>query len=307
MYFPFSFVKPVQTVIIIATWLIFNTGAQAQYTNQEQTMIFSNRLKHPIEIEVNQNQGKYTFYAKSKSFFTYTLTLEFKNITNLTPYITKQTFEVKHGTNRLLALSVTNPELAPNYQYSFSYKLQSSESTLKQHLYLYPFGAGKKVSEYQFIENNQLVHNTFNMHIGDTVYAVRKGIVVANLKKETDEERLMGENSIEVLHQDGTLLAYCGIQSETGNLVSKGQIVYPGQPLAVITKTDTPLRLYLVKVLDGGQGLSQRIKYHNDCTAKLLTNSNADCISNYPENIITEEMSAIEIRRCKKGKLYTQP
>ena len=135
---------------------------------------------------------------------------------------------------------------------------------------------------------------------GDTIIAMRKGVVITNKNKLVDCERILKLNSIEILHSDGSIMAL-SIPDDSYEMLSFiGETVYPGQPLAVTLAKETYLIARLMRIERDGKIYSEPFKYNCGNSQNEFTPSEIF----YPEEIITLEMKKNEIKKYQKGKLF---
>lgn len=107
---------------VIASILI-STTSYAQLGTPIEQITFSSRIDNPVEVFVEQQENKIHFFAKNRSFYTYTVELNFSYIQNLTPYITRQKETVKSGNHRILTLEIKNREQGFDYAYKCTYSI----------------------------------------------------------------------------------------------------------------------------------------------------------------------------------------
>ena len=107
-------------------------------------------------------------------------------------------------------------------------------------LYILPFPAGKTITLSQSYcpanpawgHNNWFAYD-FDTAIGDTIVAMRGGTVLFTQGQYLDGNRAPGkENFVFIQHSDGTVVHYMHL-TQNGPLVSPGQTVTQGQPIAL--------------------------------------------------------------------------
>ncbi|MEO9964534.1 MAG: hypothetical protein ABJF11_02025 [Reichenbachiella sp.] len=267
----------------------------------ENIAIFKNRVDHPIEIEVTERDDKVFFYAKNRSLYTYNVTVLFKNVINLRPAVSEKEFVVPHGSIRLIEFYKYNRDKGFQYQYSYKFKIaEPKELPDKKFPYLVPIMTETLTP---FIsQSNEIYENSFASSIGDTVYCMRKGLVMAVPNMFHGLDRISDQKSIEVRHEDGTIMVYKNISQELGQ-VKYGKYVYPGQPIAIIDQPDY-IQTVLYQYTGEGKFKSLGINYNIDgnepqpFSKKLLGKKPA-----FSEAIIAKELTKGELRKLKKGTL----
>jgi hypothetical protein len=187
----------------------------AQYAEQEQTTVFSNRLKSPIKITVLNKDRKYIFYADNKSYYSYSITIVY-DLTNLRPMMTEKNYVVGRGRTRLASFEIKDEFASVNYSYKYNFRIQGNRKEfINEFPYLFPIGKNKLISEYfpeLFFRNRVRLENVTN---SDTVYCMRKGIVSAKPNVSLEIDKISSTNSaIEIIHEDGSVMVYTGMDSE---------------------------------------------------------------------------------------------
>lgn len=222
-------------LLLITTTIIFDSNSYAQ----------ENQVK--IKVKRNQDNSTDVFYEKSVPG-NYTIRIEFSNVSNSYP----QDFEdvVEHSSGLLLTIKPNDK----NQPISFNYSSWVQMGNLKPKVdslfvYTLPFRKEKIVTSY---ESNNLYHDILNAELpknwvayqfrtinADTIFAARKGIVVALVDHfETDTIALVNtkNNYIMIEHADGTLASYTGFAKKK-MLVKLGQTVYPQTPIGIIKES----------------------------------------------------------------------
>jgi len=240
---------------------------------------------------------------------------------------------IKYDSGSLLTLRPDNKESYINFGYSVSYVFGNPEPKVDSLFhYVLPFKKGKNIVVY---ENSNLNEKYFGAgkvdswksycvtsKTPDTIYAMRKGIVV-EVKNEFATDTLVTgyvysskRNSVTIEHEDGTYSSYKGLKMNSF-FVKLGETVYPATPLGVLdrfnNKTyDLHFMVYYIGKKD----------YIPDPKATLKTAKTAyDCLSPYfytteglvkiiPKNkytvdcnqeIITKEMTKREVKQFLKN------
>jgi hypothetical protein len=292
--------------IFLINFLLFSIPlfTFGQYTSVEQIQVFGNRINNPVEVEVKRNQDKLLFYANNKSFYNYDFNLTFAELQNLTPRMFNYKTLLHPGTNKLFDLTVSDKEQPVNYHYQFTFRMYISGNPDYSYPYLVPISKGKTVIlDTMKIQNNNITfRNHFVLNHGDTVFAARKGNITAVPDESGRYERIMMSTSLEILHTDGSIGVYLGVDPLM-LLVKPGQTVYPGQPLGIIGESNV-----LIFHVFGMQEES-RIKTITACFSGMNGEIIQPGLINgtkiyYPENIIRKELTSKEIKKYEKGNLY---
>jgi hypothetical protein len=289
------------TIILAATNLEQSKG---QYLKVEEFTIFGNRIASPIEMDVRQNDNTLIFNVISSSYYTYDFKIEFRQCQNLSPNITGKRFLIHKGINRLFTLKVVDTDQPPQYEYSIEYVMGSP--TYKADLsfpYLIPIGSNRIVNLLSSNEDDKIIYhlNHYKMKQNDTVFCIRKGLVTALPDNKSEVDRIKS-SSLEVLHNDGTVAIYEGIDERLINL-KLGQIVYPGQPLGQI---GDPAVLVLYVCSFQGDGKIQNLNiYFTDEKENLIS---PERILNkkftYPISVLKKELTKKELKKFENKTLY---
>ncbi len=216
----------------------------------------------PITISARTNTNKSIEFTATKTDpGTYTLILNFNNVTNATAG--REVVTVTGYSRSAYILDPINKDQGVGYSYGYSYirgKLKVKHDP--EFVYLLPYKNGTKVraAESSFANATYFGSTTpedwkayrFFTKTEDTITAVRKGTVVeVTDQHETDDKKGIAFtnklNSIIIEHADGTILRYQGLKK--GSIVVKvGDVVFPGTSLGVNSKThaDSPPNVSLL-------------------------------------------------------------
>lgn len=203
------------------------------------------------EIELDSkwvNNSDLEISAVKRPLGSYTVLLRFSQMQNTRQGPSYKTV-MRGDTERLLTIKAINPEQPVNCGYTYSYirgyhspKLDSS------FVYRLPFSTTHAPVQVATLYNLNERHFEgkpirgwsswqFPLNEGDTVFAMRKGMVVethdgeAPVQKGLQSTYRSKSNSILIEHGDGTLCTY-GVLENGSMMVNIGDIVYPGTPLA---------------------------------------------------------------------------
>jgi len=289
--------------------------------------------QNPVDVNYEKdNDGNIKFYCNNDDFCSYIIEVRFEQMVNLRsnafiPYKT----DVRPGRTDLFELKPVNPNVFSTFSYSFiTIKGCVNPRIKSDFIYLLPVGE-EKVTEAFGIEYIRINDKDpepkdfyaigFTMDPDDTVYAARKGTVVS--LRDTTKLKLSGyvysseDNYIEIVHDDCSFGRY-DILSKT--FVNSGQKVNAGDPIGLAGgekySSGTQVRFSVhynyeqrttIKNTDG----SNIVMYWAFVPLFFYTKeSNATRLiighkytSIHPENIITQEMSKMQISRWKKHKI----
>jgi hypothetical protein len=275
-----------------------------QYSKVEETMAFSTRINSPVVMDVQKSTDKVSFNAVNRSYFLYDLTITFSDLENLFPKVYVHQTVLHPGNNNLFVLSIGDKEQSIQYEYTVTYSIKLSNNPDLTFPYFVPVGAGKTV-KLESLKNDAgetILINSFEMTYMDTVFAIRKGTVTALPDDNSEVERIIKSASLEILHSDGTVALYRGLDPSF-KFVHLGEVVFPGQAIGMINK-------YRILNLDV-------VAMQGNSTLKRLdifyANQNGDIISanlingikvSFPKKIIIREMTNKEIKKYEKGNLF---
>jgi hypothetical protein len=276
-------------------------SANAQmFETPEHISTFSSRVNSPVTLRVEHTGNTFVFYAENKSYYPYNFELSFTKLVNLTPRTAGEKRILKHGSSRILKLTIENEELAPDYGYSISYSMgDPSRQADESFPYLMPISPGKKFERHSTIEDgrNVFLINAFKLAPGDTIYAIRKGFVAA-LPEENHQIDKLHTGALEIIHEDGSVALYRNI---TRPLLKYNQEVYPGQPVGIVEQAS--FFIVSVHAFTESQVKALSIKFvSEDQNLFSFRDLPPGQTVQHPVNIIEKELSAKEIKKLKKSK-----
>lgn len=285
---------------------------------------------NPVEITYTNNADKkeYTFQYQNNTYIDYAVKLDFSNLQGGTctcslPYVGS----VSTGKGSLFTLKPSQDNQGISFRFSYKYqKGRLLNKPPKPYIYLFPFSkiqahranqtqnileliAGKKVTDFYGM--------SFQMKKGDTVFAARRGIV-SEIKNEFDTHAegvwfSSNTNFVEIFHQDGTFGKYNRFKKGT-ILVKEGQQVEAGEPIGVVAD-DTFEGNMLVQFtvyyldrakafIDTGHSFTYVIPtfYSTTTPVGVMLQQGAFYTSDFPESIVTQEMTKRELKKWKEAK-----
>jgi hypothetical protein len=278
---------------------------QAQGESMEQITVFGSRIKNAIELDVRTDEHNIFFNVSNNSYFPYDFEVKFNDFRNLSPRVFEKKTTLFPGVNRLFTFKIIDPQVSPVLSYQTKYYLaKTNTGDEKFNPYLIPVGKNRTVA-FLTTENDgmrKIFINQFVMNPGDTVFNSRKGIVTALQDNMTEVDRIVGVNSLEIRHDDGTIGVYIGLNPEI-KFVKLGKPVYPGQPLGLIG-TSKLLTFQIFEVLDMGSVKSFDFLYSGPDAQMSSAQNISGMKVTYPDAVIKKELTKKEISRLEKNILY---
>ncbi len=300
-------------LIFLSNWSITQTFSQS----------------NPIEITYTRDETKneYTFQYKNPNYCDYAVRVEFTSLQGgscscVLPYLNS----VSSGNGSLFTIKPTQANQGVSFQFGYkTLKGRLLNKPPKPFIYLFPFSkkeahranqtqnivevlGGKKVTNFYGM--------SFQMQKGDTVFAARRG-VVSEIKNEfaTHSEEVWfstNTNFVEIFHQDGTFGRYNRFKMGT-IMVKLGQLVEAGQPLGTVaddTFEGNTLAQFTVYYLDKVKAFTEAHSfsylvptfYTTTHPAGVVLQQGAFYTSDFPESIVTQEMSKRELKKWKGAK-----
>ena len=208
------------------------------------------------EVEVyyeksRTKRGEYQFYCENKTNLKYTVTVKMElinmRITGSNPW----KGDVKPGRNRLFSVKPINVNSTFNFNYSYTSRVGCKKPKPKDDIiYTLPVKQGMEIKtvpinyvgdQFGYDPPDGFYSIGFKMSKGDTILAVRKGVVMdvkSNALKSisSDLTFVKDRNYILVQHQDCTVGAYNDVSGDI--LVKVGDEIIPGQPIAFVGDND---------------------------------------------------------------------
>jgi murein DD-endopeptidase MepM/ murein hydrolase activator NlpD len=138
------------------------------------------------------------------------------------------------------------------------------------------------------------------MNQNDTVFCIRKGLVTALPDNKNEVDRIVS-SSLEVLHNDGTIAVYRGLDADLSK-IKLGQTVYAGQPIGLVGYTQV-LLLNLLNFEGGGKIQNLNIFFADD--DRLISSEqimNKRFIN--PITILKRELTKKEAKKFESNTLF---
>jgi len=283
--------------------LLLSIRANCQYSLANDSFTFGKRITDPIEMEVKEANGKISFNATNRSLFDYTLIINFSNLQNVFPMVFKREIKLHPGYNNLFDLTIKNRDQGVSYEYSITYLMRLSKNPDLTYPYLVPVGKGKTIYLNSIINSGvkTFISNQFKISNGDTVYAMRKGIVTALPENNSSVDRVFKSGSLEILHGDGTLAIYRGIKTVLNANI--GHQVFPGEPIGLADEGGT-LTINILSSVENLNFKNINMRYSLESGKTYPEDSINGLNISYPDDVIKKELTSKELKKFEKGKLY---
>lgn len=268
-----------------------------------------------------------TLTAEKSSEGTFTLVLNFKELTNTSAF-SNSIFKIKSSNDNFLTLTPSNKNQTIGLSYTYSY-IRGELNPKFNPLFVYalPYSRGKKTraAESSFVNAKYFGATTpedwkvyhFYSENADTVTAVRKGTVVEVIDLYNEDSKDMRYtsriNSIVVEHADGTLATYRGFQK--GIFVKEGQVVFPGTALGMNSMTNDRYGISLMitylksaDLTNANRNFKESKSLYGFVNPYFCTTANANgkltnqqyYIAALPTEIIQKEMTKRELKAMIK-------
>jgi hypothetical protein len=288
--------------------------------------LFSQRV---IEFKYDQDaSGNYQFYSFNHAFCNYILEVNFTSLVNVKPNpILPFRAEIRPGKDKLFKLLKENANSPMQFKYTIKYNKGCINPTVKtDFIYLLPISPDKEAQAYELLNREKTnaadpeAKNWYvirlRMRPGDTIYAARRGTITevedkSNLN-DSGVTSIGYENYLEIVHGDCSFARY-GVLKRNSALVKPGQFVEAGTPIGLVggdrfgRGSDIRFSVYYNQELEDSLGGGIRKLYWVYVPLKFWTKKNgkgmlkhgASFTSEFPESIITQEMTKLEIKNWK--------
>lgn len=282
----------------------------SQFERVEQITTFYTRIDNPVTIEVTEHQGRFRFAAVNRSQYPYEVEIAFNVMINLTPHITSRKYLAGPGRTHLFELR-KNIE---NLNYDFNYSVRTSignPGNIPDTLfpYLIPLKPGRAVDfvAFEMLDNVKIVSNIFASEPGEPILNMRKGKVTAVYTSRSHtpvffQDKISPLSSVEILHRDGTIAIYDGIDPDF-LFVNTGDIVYPGQQLG-LTDPEGMITVQLFQMVEGGKLQQLNIQFAINEELSVPFKDLFDKKIYHPAGVVEREMTRRERRLFRSGNLF---
>lgn len=290
-----------ETLLILLLLFLSISMLDAQSIKVEKDALYGSKINVPVRIEVVKSHMKYMFYAHNKSYYPYTVHLEITEIVNLSPPSVDKTYKVNPGRNLLIELKTQDLSRTSGYRHNYTYSIGVKGGKVDpKYPYLVP--AKSRFDIISSEEGNDILPNHFKLIRGDTIFACRRGKVVATPDLFDGTERVSENKSFEILHKDATIMIYENLDPDHV-FVQAGKQVLPGQAIGLLNN-EAVLKLILYKSSGDGFLHVQEIHYYlDDETVEPFSEKLNEYPVTYPKSIITKEFKKSELKKLAKGEL----
>ncbi|MDP4148104.1 MAG: M23 family metallopeptidase [Bacteroidota bacterium] len=301
-----------------------------------QVFVLPLMAQRTLNLEYKQDQqGNFVFSCTNRGWCPYIVrvdlpTLENARADHAMPYITV----VRPGVTRLFKLTQTGGDV--KFKYTFGYSKGCLDPPVNTGFtYLLPVAPGKQAQAYEqavspatplragdtattgAADLRSSYSIRFRAKSGDTLYASRRG-TVTDVRVSSDEndqgvETTGTANFIEIVHADCSFAQY-GVVKKDGALVKPGQFVEAGQPIGIIggdkfgRGSEARISVRYNRKPDEShdiQGEQQAawayvpLKFWTKRNGRGMLTHGATYTSEFPEPIVTQEMSKAELAKWK--------
>ena len=218
------------------------------------SQVYAQRADDPIQLTADFNEaGDLVVKAEKSRLGTYSAAIDFQNVQNLT--VPSRYRVAIRSSGPLIVLKNRGYSQSTHCGWKSIFVLgDRSAKPDTSFIYRLPCSPARGATQVRFAqEDKSLFFHTappknwaafcFFLNRGDTVYAIRKGLVVEIKEQGTSETGKPGvvytsdHNYVQVEHADGTIATYNVL--EPGSVCVKlGDTVYPDTPLALVGSFD---------------------------------------------------------------------
>lgn len=245
--------KSVKDCLFFFLLTIINIGnAASQASSDNHDINIGINKWDPVHVKVDERKvternNTIKFLSTNSTYYIFKLLVDFEIFENLVPPPPKREIEITHGTNVLFSVNPHIPDKGYNYRYTYKYRLKSSDNQIdSQFPYLIPLSDGK-IALSKKTASGKLT-DSFTGAKGDTVFAMRRGLVTSVPRIDNLDFRISGHSCLEIMHQDGTFMIYNNLIN-VEDFTSPGKIILSGQPVGLISDS-TYIFVNLLKVSD---------------------------------------------------------
>jgi len=274
------------------------------------------------------DEGDLIFYCENRGAGEYTVYVDVSSVVGLRsevplPYAKT----VSKGRSRLFKMTRTGSSGSQSYKYSISYHIGCLSPKVDNKVtYLLPVKEGKKTKAMDLSYAGNIFgkiapinwnSKLFTMNEGDTVVAMREGIVVdtrdIDSPSSSDYWYTSSSNYVRLLHDDCTVGAY-QVFKEGSIMVEPGDKVYPGDHLGIAGGENYgmqwQIRAMVYRYTKNTKTRMVREPQIEFIDLKFLTSNGIEAVVNgrnytavHSREVITQEMSKREFKKYVKGEL----
>lgn len=208
------------------------------------------QAQNDIKVTSEQEKDGYSFYVENLSHATYSVSIRFKELTNLRRDVSTtspNTIVATPGKYRIFSLKPDKVDECSSFSYGYSYMRGNIRAKIDtNYVYLLPVKPEKKVEVYKITDlksylvksaPQQITGLGFGMTEGDTVCASRAGVVIEvkdhSASEGSDKVYVAGENRLAIQHKDCSI-AFYSLFKDNGIFVEEGDRVVAGQPIGIV-------------------------------------------------------------------------
>jgi hypothetical protein len=285
----------------IGPTLVNRDSLENDFEEESTASFFHSRMDEPIEITLHREANRLTFFANNVSHYPYRLRMDFSRILNLQPVVKTRDFTVYPGSQKLLDFNVADPTM-DHFHYELTISETIGDAELQADLmypYLLPIGPGRLV---RIPDRSQAMSRAgtdeFVINTGDTVFAMRKGVISCLPFPDKKRDRIKGEGSLEIIHQDGSVMVYQNLDPAK-IFYHEGEIIFPGQALGLLSDTNL-LEVHLFEIELSEMLREIPIQYHIKSNSSLpYTRIPAGTRVEYPDLLLRQELTQKELRSLR--------
>jgi hypothetical protein len=197
---------------------------QVRNTDNSIDLIANKKIPGTLYLKIEFTQVKNTFVGNG----TFCLKSNFENVLHIRPELASKPIFINYKYS--IFRGELKPKVNEKFQYLLPFKNEQKVRIIRTRNMQEKYFGNKSVENY----------HTFRVILKepDTVYAMRKGIVVNLIDKferniDTTVSYSSRENTVRIEHEDGTYGEYRGFQKNSFK-VTLGDVVYPNTPLGIV-------------------------------------------------------------------------
>jgi len=265
--------------------------------------LFSQRA---VEVSYTQDsKGNLLFTCTNHAFCTYIVSVEFTTFQNAKadhalPYVG----EVKPGVNKLFTVSPEKPSDEIQVKYKMSFRKGCFEPKLDTGFaYLLPIAPGTETQVYEMNKTpgedgrDSGFAVRMRMKQGDTIFAVRRGIVTAvytgSSENDAGATATDSWNYVEIVHGDCTFGQY-GVFKKDGAFVHPGESVEAGAPLGLVGGDKfgrgSDVRFSVSYYINNGHNIQLPLRFWTKRNGKGRLKHGGTYTSEHPKVLLIQEL-----------------
>lgn len=197
---------------ILFLGLFVTQFAESQVTPDSKIKSFNSRMNTPIDVDIQEAASGASITINNRSYFRYLIQIKFTSVMNLkiSPGQIRN-YVLPYGIHKLESIPAVDNSQIVDLAFTSTSQICPSNYEKGDFTYLYPIGNQRNMKDFVYVESQTVYLNMFKMKKNDTIFAMRKGIIVNTQENEGLADRLGPVGSFEILHEDGTVMIYNGI------------------------------------------------------------------------------------------------